>query len=131
MAGVVLQNPMPLVRRDPTAPRTLTIESSTRDNVAKKLLVFLCEQRFVAGNAYNSGSVRCNSVLKKLVAIMSEAGRSPRTIKNYIDVPNPVVASVLDEDGNQLYPRLSGIMSSSTCRSKNRSRTPRRSRPKL
>jgi hypothetical protein len=46
-----------------------------------------------------------NSVLKKLVSIMSQAGLSPKTIENYLDVPKAVVASVVDDDGNQIYPR--------------------------
>ena len=46
-----------------------------------------------------------NSVLKRLVAIMSEEGLSPKTIENYVQVPKMVVASVVDDDGNQVYPR--------------------------
>ncbi len=46
-----------------------------------------------------------NGVLKTLVAIMSKGGLSPKSIENYIQVPKAVVASVLDEDGNQVYPR--------------------------
>ncbi len=46
-----------------------------------------------------------NSALKKLVTVMSEAGLSPKTIENYLQVPKMVVASVIDDDGNQVYPR--------------------------
>ena len=46
-----------------------------------------------------------NAVLKELVAKMSEGGLSPKTIDNYIQVPKMVVASVTDDDGNQVYPR--------------------------
>lgn len=46
-----------------------------------------------------------NSVLKRLVVVMSNAGLSAKTIENYIQVPKMVVAAVLDEDGNQVYPR--------------------------
>lgn len=46
-----------------------------------------------------------NGVLKKLVAVMAKQGLSPKTIENYIQVPKMVVASVVDEDGNQVYPR--------------------------
>src|SRR5579875_296561 len=46
-----------------------------------------------------------NAVLKTLVARMSKAGLSPKTIENYIQVPKMVVASVTDDDGNQVYPR--------------------------
>lgn len=46
-----------------------------------------------------------NGVLKRLVVIMSNADLSAKSIENYIQVPKMVVASVLDEDGNQVYPR--------------------------
>ena len=46
-----------------------------------------------------------NGVLKRLVVIMSKADLSAKSIENYIQVPKMVVASVLDEDGNQVYPR--------------------------
>ncbi len=46
-----------------------------------------------------------NGVLKKLVAKMSEKGLSPKTIENYLQVRKMVVASVIDDDGNQVYPR--------------------------
>lgn len=46
-----------------------------------------------------------NGVLKKLVVIMSKKGLSPKTIENYIQVPKMVVASVIDGDGNEVYPR--------------------------
>ncbi len=46
-----------------------------------------------------------NGVLRDLVAKMSKKGLSPKTIDNYLQVPKMVVASVLDSDGNQVYPR--------------------------
>jgi len=47
-----------------------------------------------------------NAVLKTLVAKMSEAGLSPKTISdNYVPVVKMVVASAVDEQGEQLYPR--------------------------
>ncbi len=46
-----------------------------------------------------------NGVLRDLVAKMSKKGLSPKTIENYLQVPKMVVASVLDSDGNQVYPR--------------------------
>ena len=46
-----------------------------------------------------------NGVLKQLVAAMSKAGLSPKSIENYLHVPKMVVASVTDDDGNQVYPR--------------------------
>ncbi|MGD0414572.1 MAG: hypothetical protein ABSA80_04400 [Terriglobales bacterium] len=46
-----------------------------------------------------------NGVLKKLVALMVDKGLSGKTIENYLQVPKMVVASVVDDDGNQVYPR--------------------------
>ncbi len=46
-----------------------------------------------------------NAVLKRLVAAMLEKELSPKTVENYLQVPKMVVASVLDSDGNQIYPR--------------------------
>ena len=46
-----------------------------------------------------------NGVLKQLVAAMSKAGLSPKSIENYLQVPKMVVASVTDDDGNHVYPR--------------------------
>ncbi len=46
-----------------------------------------------------------NGILKKLVVQMVEKRLSAKTIENYIQVPKMVVASVMDDDGNQIYPR--------------------------
>jgi integrase len=46
-----------------------------------------------------------NGVLKKVVTVMVEKGLSPKTIENYLQVPKMVVASVVDGEGNQVYPR--------------------------
>ena len=46
-----------------------------------------------------------NGVLKRLVAAMLKKGLSPKTIENYVQVPKIVIASVEDDDGNQIYPR--------------------------
>jgi integrase len=46
-----------------------------------------------------------NGVLKRLVSTMTNKGLSAKTIDNYVQVPKMVVASVTDEDGNQIYPR--------------------------
>jgi len=39
------------------------------------------------------------------VAKMAAKKLSPKTIENYLQIPKMVVASVLDKDGNQVYPR--------------------------
>jgi len=47
-----------------------------------------------------------NSALKVLVAKMSDGGLSPKTITgNYVPVVKMVVASVVDKQGEQIYPR--------------------------
>jgi hypothetical protein len=46
-----------------------------------------------------------NGVLKKLVALMVDKGLSGKSIENYLQVPKMVVASVVDDEGNQVYPR--------------------------
>jgi integrase len=40
-----------------------------------------------------------------VVAVMVDKGLSAKTIENYIQVAKMVVASVVDDDGNQVYPR--------------------------
>jgi integrase len=46
-----------------------------------------------------------NAVLKSVVAKMSEQGLSPKTIDNYVPVVKMVVASAVDEQGEEIYPR--------------------------
>jgi integrase len=46
-----------------------------------------------------------NGALKELVAKMVEKGLSAKTIENYLQVPKMVVASVVDFNGNQVFPR--------------------------
>ncbi|HTQ59571.1 MAG TPA: tyrosine-type recombinase/integrase [Candidatus Solibacter sp.] len=46
-----------------------------------------------------------NSVLRELVGKMTAAGLSPKTIVNYTQVVKLVVASAVNEDGDQIYPR--------------------------
>ena len=46
-----------------------------------------------------------NAVLKSVVAKMSERGLSPKTIDNYVPVVKMVVASAVDEQGEEIYPR--------------------------
>lgn len=46
-----------------------------------------------------------NNAVRELVEKMSEAGRSAKTIRNYVQVVKPVVASAVDEEGEQLHPR--------------------------
>ncbi len=46
-----------------------------------------------------------NAALKSLVATMSESGLSPKTIDNYAQVVKMVVASAVDKEGEEIYPR--------------------------
>ena len=46
-----------------------------------------------------------NAVLKTVVATMSEGGLSPKTIDNYTQVVKMVVASAVDKEGEEIYPR--------------------------
>lgn len=46
-----------------------------------------------------------NAVLRSLVATMSEKGLSPKTIDNYTQVVKMVVASAVDKEGEEIYPR--------------------------
>jgi len=46
-----------------------------------------------------------NAVLKTVVAKMSEGGLSPKTIENYTQAVKMVVASAVDKEGEEIYPR--------------------------
>ena len=46
-----------------------------------------------------------NGEMKRVVAIMSEAGLSPKTIGTYTGVAKMVVASAVNKEGEQIYPR--------------------------
>jgi integrase len=46
-----------------------------------------------------------NAVLKTVVATMSEGGLSPKTIDTYTQVVKMVVASAVDKEGEEIYPR--------------------------
>ena len=46
-----------------------------------------------------------NAAVKGLVAVMSGAGLSPKTIDNYAGVVKMVVASAVDQEGEEVYPR--------------------------
>ena len=46
-----------------------------------------------------------NASLKRLVAVMSEAGLSPKTVDNYAGLVKMVVASAVDAEGEEIFPR--------------------------
>jgi hypothetical protein len=46
-----------------------------------------------------------NGALRELVEAMAEGGLAPKTIVNYSQVPKMVLASVVDAEGEQIYPR--------------------------
>jgi len=81
-------------KRKPLAPATLELWKGCLDNWINPNIgdLPLCEVN--------------NSVLKTLVAKMSEGGLSPKTISdNYVPVVKMVVASAVDEQGEEIYPR--------------------------
>jgi hypothetical protein len=47
-----------------------------------------------------------NGVLRQFVVILSAAGLAPKTIVNVVTVVKLVVASAVDEEGDQLHPRV-------------------------
>ena len=46
-----------------------------------------------------------NGVLRELVGKMTAAGLAPKTIVNYVQVVKMVVASAVNDEGDQIYPR--------------------------
>jgi integrase len=46
-----------------------------------------------------------NAALKKLIEKMEEGGLAPKTIVNYAQVPKMVLASAVNSEGDQIYPR--------------------------
>jgi integrase len=46
-----------------------------------------------------------NGALKKVVAILVDAGKSAKTVSTYAGIAKTVVASALNKEGEQLYPR--------------------------
>lgn len=46
-----------------------------------------------------------NAAIKPLVAKMCAAGLSPKTVSNYVGLAKQVVASAIDENGEELFPR--------------------------
>jgi hypothetical protein len=47
----------------------------------------------------------CNKTIRELVEKMSAANLSAKTIVNYIQVVRLVIASAVDEEGQEIYPR--------------------------
>ncbi len=46
-----------------------------------------------------------NLAVKELVSHMAVAGFSPKTMRNYVQVVKMVVASAVNEQGEEIYPR--------------------------
>jgi integrase len=80
-------------KRKPVAPSTVQFWSGVLDNWLNPNL----------GDVPLS-SVN-NSAVKRLVSIMSERRLSPKTITSYVQVVKAVVASAVNEEGEELYPR--------------------------
>lgn len=84
---------LPMRRRKPVKPATLfgwrhALDKWILPHIGDKLLAEVS-----------------NGVLRELVEKMAAAGLSPKTIVNYTQVVKLVVASAVDADGEQLYPR--------------------------
>lgn len=84
---------LPMRRRKPVKPATLfgwrhALDKWILPHIGDKLLAEVS-----------------NGVLRELVEKMAAAGLSPKTIVNYTQVVKLVVASAVDADGEQFYPR--------------------------
>jgi len=66
-----------------------------------------CLDKWILPNLGNKllSEVR-NSALRQFVGILSAAGLAPKTIVNVVTVVKLVVASAVDEEGDQLHPRV-------------------------
>ena len=84
---------LPTRKRRPVKPATI---SGWRDALNAWLLPHLGDKLLADVS---------NAALRQLVEKMSEAGLSPKTIVNYVQVVKLVVASAVDEEGEQIYRR--------------------------
>ena len=84
---------LPARRRRPVKPATI---SGWRDALHAWLLPNLGDKLLADVS---------NAAMRQLVEKMSNAGLSPKTIVNYVQVVKLVVASAVDEEGEQIYPR--------------------------
>jgi hypothetical protein len=84
---------LPARKRRPVKPATI---SGWRDALNAWLLPHLGDKLLADVS---------NSAVHELVEKMSEAGLSPKTIVNYVQVVKLVVASAVNEEGEQIYPR--------------------------
>jgi len=66
-----------------------------------------CLDRWILPNLGNKllSEVR-NGVLRQFVEILSAAGLAPKTIVNVVTIVKLVVASAVDEEGDQIHPRI-------------------------
>ena len=66
-----------------------------------------CLDKWILPNLGNKllSEVR-NGVLRQFVEILSAAGLAPKTVVNVVTVVKLVVASAVDEEGNQIHPRI-------------------------
>jgi integrase len=80
-------------KRKPVKPRTIRGWESYLDKHLKPLI-----------GDVPLGNVN-NSTLKKVVTDLSEAGLGSKTIRNIVQTLTTVVASAVNEDGEEIYPR--------------------------
>jgi len=84
---------LPARKRRPVKPATI---SGWRDALNAWLLPHLGDKLLADVS---------NSAVRELVEKMSDAGLSPKTIVNYVQVVKLVVASAVNDEGEQIYPR--------------------------
>jgi len=84
---------LPARKRRPVKPATI---SGWRDALNAWLLPHLGDKLLADVS---------NNAVRELVEKMSEAGLSPKTIVNYVQVVKLAVASAVNEEGEQIYPR--------------------------
>jgi len=84
---------LPARKRRPVKPATI---SGWRDALNAWLLPHLGDKLLADVS---------NSAVRELVEKMSDAGLSPKTIVNYVQVVKFVVASAVNDEGEQIYPR--------------------------
>jgi integrase len=80
-------------KRKPVAPSTIQFWRGCLDNWLNPNL------GMIPMSDVNNGAV------KRLVAIMSDGGLSPKTITSYVQVVKTIVASAVNDEGEELYPR--------------------------
>jgi integrase len=107
--NVFHQNTAPAILFRQQAEQWIESLSTRRRRPLKPATVFgwqHCLDKWILPNLGNKllSEVR-NGVLRQFVEILSAAGLAPKTIVNVVTVVKLVVASAVNEEGDQIYPR--------------------------